>query len=131
MEEVFTVIRRGEFSLGDKTATSQFVSLIDKLTNTIEAGTWNGDKYLLCADWPSYLDAQELVDKTYADKQKWTALSIQAACGMAKFSTDRTMREYAETIWEIKAAPRPLPTSGGNGTVAPKSDASTKKLLEQ
>jgi len=113
MEEVFNVIRRGEFSLGEKAATQEFGSLISKLTNTIEAGTWNGDKYLLCADWPSYLDAQELVDKTYADKEKWTALSIQAACGMAKFSTDRTMREYAETIWEIKPCPRPLPEAGG------------------
>jgi starch phosphorylase len=114
MQEVFEVIRRGDFSLGDKTATAEFNSLIQKLTNTIEAGTWNGDKYLLCADFPSYCDAQELVDKTYADKQKWTSLSIQAACGMAKFSTDRTIREYAEQIWEIPPAPRPLPTAGGS-----------------
>jgi starch phosphorylase len=120
MEEVFNVIRRGEFSLGDKTATQEFNSLITKLTNTIEAGTWNGDKYLLCADFPSYCDAQEIVDKTYADKEKWTALSIQAACGMAKFSTDRTIREYAEQIWEIPPAPRPLPSASGSlfGSVA-------------
>merc|ERR1719327_2256149 len=109
MEEVFTSLRRGEFSLGDKNATQEFTSLITKLSNKIEAGTWNGDKYLLCADFPSYCDAQELVDKTYADQQKWTSLSIQAACGMAKFSTDRTIREYAEVIWDIKPAPRPLP----------------------
>merc|ERR1719197_874714 len=114
MEEVFTSLRRGEFSLGDKNATQEFTSLITKLSNKIEAGTWNGDKYLLCADFPSYCDAQELVDKTYADQQKWTSLSIQAACGMAKFSTDRTIREYAEQIWEIPPAPRPLPTAGGS-----------------
>jgi starch phosphorylase len=78
MEEVFTSLRRGEFSLGDKNATQEFTSLITKLSNKIEAGTWNGDKYLLCADFPSYCDAQELVDKTYADQQKWTSLSIQA-----------------------------------------------------
>merc|ERR1719265_2758110 len=120
MEEVFNAIRRGDFSLGDKTATQEFNSLIMKLTNTIEAGTWNGDKYLLCADFPSYCDAQELVDKTYADKQKWTALSIQAACGMAKFSTDRTIREYAEIIWNIPPAPRPLPSGSGSllGSIA-------------
>merc|ERR1719310_2463371 len=116
MEEVFTSLRRGEFSLGDKNATQEFTSLITKLSNKIEAGTWNGDKYLLCADFPSYCDAQELVDKTYADQQKWTSLSIQAACGMAKFSTDRTIREYAEVIWDIKPSPRPLPA----GTAQPK-----------
>jgi len=109
MEEVFNTIRKGEFSLGDQTATTEFCSLINKLSNGVEAGTWNGDKYLLCADFPSYCDAQELVDKTYADQQKWTSLSIQAACGMAKFSTDRTIREYSEQIWEVKPAPRPLP----------------------
>merc|ERR1719321_2489437 len=114
MEEVFQMIYNGEFSLGDQTATREFNSLITKLTNTIEAGTWNGDKYLLCADFPSYCDAQELVDKTYADKQKWTSLSIQAACGMAKFSTDRTIREYAEQIWEIPPVPRPLPNAPGS-----------------
>lgn len=95
------------------------MSLIDKLSNGIEAGTWNGDKYLLCADFPSYCDAQALVDRTYADQQKWTRLSIQAACGMAKFSTDRTISEYAETIWEIKPSPRPLPAGAqANGYVA-------------
>jgi starch phosphorylase len=109
MEEVFKVLRRGDFSLGDQTATTDFVSLITKLSNGIEAGTWNGDKYLLCADFASYCDAQAKVDKTYADQAYWTSLSIQAACGMAKFSTDRTIREYAETIWDIKPSPRPLP----------------------
>merc|ERR1719265_3087006 len=111
LQEVFQVLRRGDFSLGDATATEDFTSLIDKLTNTTEAGTWAGDKYLLCADFPSYCDAQELVDRTYRDQKKWTSLSIQAACGMAKFSTDRTMREYAETIWDIKPCPRPLPSA--------------------
>merc|ERR1711904_479902 len=138
MEEVFNLIRRGDFSLGDKTATQEFNSLISKLSNTFEAGTWNGDKYLLCADFPSYCDAQELVDATYADKKKWTALSIQAACGMAKFSSDRTIREYAEQIWEIMPAPRPLPSgaTGGyaNGVangVAKGGIFSSKKLLEE
>jgi len=115
MQQVFDVIRRGDFSLGDQTAGREFNSLIDRILNTIEAGTWNGDKYLLCADFPSYCDAQELVDKTYADKKKWTSLSIQAACGMAKFSTDRTIREYAEQIWEVPPAPRPLPTGSKGG----------------
>merc|ERR1719159_2058575 len=114
MEEVFRGLRNGEFSLGDEKTRKEFSSLIDKLTNTVEAGTWNGDKYLLCADFPSYCDAQALVDKVYADQQNWTALSIQAACGMAKFSTDRTIREYAETIWNIPPSPRPLPGQSGS-----------------
>merc|ERR1719420_1672031 len=71
MQEVFQVLRRGDFSLGDQSATEDFTSLITKLENTRAAGTWNGDKYLLCADFPSYCDAQALVDRTHADQQKW------------------------------------------------------------
>merc|ERR1719238_424144 len=47
MQEVFTVLRRGEFSMDDPKATAEFSSLITKIENGIEAGTWNGDKYLL------------------------------------------------------------------------------------
>merc|ERR1719343_1839505 len=109
MQEVFTAIRKGSFSLGDAEATTQFTGLVDKLCNITEAGTWNGDRYLLCHDFPSYCDAQAKVDATYADKTTWCKLSIKAASSMAKFSTDRTITEYSEVIWGCKPAPRPLP----------------------
>merc|ERR1719160_120390 len=133
MAEVFRSLRAGEFSLGEEEAKQQFCGLIDKLENTVEAGTWNGDKYLLCADFASYCDAQELVDRTYADQQKWTALSIQAACGMAKFSTDRTIREYAEQIWNISPSPRPLtePPSRIEAPSQSKKDTVTQPTSEK
>mmetsp|Transcript_36542 Transcript_36542/g.83155 ORF Transcript_36542/g.83155 Transcript_36542/m.83155 type:complete len:893 (-) Transcript_36542:106-2784(-) len=108
MNEVFETIRSGTFSMGDDRAHGEFCGLIDKLCNITEAGTWNGDRYLLIHDWPSYLDAQAKVDATYADKAKWCGLSIQAASSMAKFSTDRTISEYSEVIWGTKPSPRPL-----------------------
>merc|ERR1719183_23115 len=105
MQEAFSAIRNGTFSLGDEDAHAQFGGLIDKLCNTTEAGTWNGDRYLLCHDFPSYCDAQAKVDATYADKTTWCKLSIKAASSMAKFSTDRTITEYSEIIWGCKPAP--------------------------
>merc|ERR1719324_2215442 len=102
MQRVFGAIRSGTFSLGDEQAGAQFCALVDKLCNTTAAGTWDGDRYLLCHDFPSYIDAQERVDATYANKTEWCKLSIQAASSMAKFSTDRTMREYAEVIWGVR-----------------------------
>merc|ERR1719387_1410541 len=93
MQRVFDAIRSGAFSLGDREAGAQFCALVDKLCNTTAAGTWDGDRYLLCHDFPSYIEAQERVDATYANKTEWCKLSIQAASSMAKFSTDRTMRE--------------------------------------
>jgi len=109
MQRVFDEIRSGKFACGDQRAQEQFVGLIDKLCNITAAGTWEGDRYLLVNDFPSYVDAQEKVDQLYANKAKWASLSIQAAVNMAKFSTDRTMTEYADVIWGIKSSPRPGP----------------------
>jgi len=112
MREVFDVIKQGKFSCGDMVANAEFVALIDTLCNITAAGTWDGDKYLLIQDFASYIDAQNRVDATYQDKAKWAKLSIEAAVSMAKFSTDRTMREYSSVIWGIEPSPRPL-TMGG------------------
>merc|ERR1719327_1913588 len=113
LKEVFDVVKRGDFSLGDDKAHAEFCGLIDTLCNITAAGTWEGDRYLLLNDFPSYVEAQARVDATYADKQKWAKLSIQAASSMAKFSTDRTMREYSSVIWGVKPCPRPLPSGPG------------------
>jgi len=111
MQKVFDTIRSGKFACGDNEAQEKFCGLIDKLCNITAAGTWDGDRYLLINDFASYLSAQEQVDRTYADQAKWAALSIQAACSMAKFSTDRTISDYAKVIWGVEPAPRPAPTA--------------------
>jgi len=111
MQEVFNEIKSGRFSMGDDRAHAEFCGLVDKLCITTEAGTWNGDRYLLIHDFPSYIDAQARVDATYANKPRWTSLSIQAASSMAKFSTDRTITEYSQVIWGCSPSPRPLGTA--------------------
>merc|ERR1712060_969854 len=121
----FNEVKKGKFSLGDDKSHAEFCALIDTLCNITAAGTWDGDKYLLIQDFPSYIDAQNRVDTVYQDKQKWTKLSIEAATSMAKFSTDRTMREYSSVIWGIKPSPRPLEMGGADS--APKAKASAKK----
>merc|ERR1719410_2002872 len=126
MQDVFNEVRSGRFSCGDDEATKEFVGLIDTLCNIQAAGTWDGDKYLLIQDFASYIDAQNRVDATYADKAKWCKLSIEAATSMAKFSTDRTMREYSDVIWGIKPSPRPL-TMGGAASPAPKAAVAASK----
>eukprot|EP00435_Cladocopium_sp_Y103_P053705 s899_g17.t1 len=108
LQNVFQAIRNGDFSQGEPEAHGEFCSLVDRLCNIQAAGTWEGDKYLVINDFPSFVDAQNRVDQTYADKAKWCKLSIQAASSMAKFSTDRTIKEYADVIWGVKPAPRPL-----------------------
>merc|ERR1719253_549230 len=110
LQEVFGAIRGNQFSQGEPEALGEFCELVDRLCNTHAAGTWEGDKYLVINDWPSFVDAQARVDAIYSkDKAKWCSLSIQAAASMAKFSTDRTISEYSSVIWGVKPAPRPVP----------------------
>ena len=60
-----------------------------------------GDNYLLLADYASYVACQDRVSELYRDQQKWTACAIKNVAGMGKFSSDRTIREYAEHIWHV------------------------------
>ncbi len=61
-----------------------------------------GDKYLLLADYASYVDRQRDVDETYRNESLWTRKAIHNVAGMGKFSTDRTISEYAREIWGVK-----------------------------
>jgi len=114
LQAVFSAIKAGQFSLGEEEAQTEFNGIVDKLCNVSAAGTWDGDRYLVINDFPSYIDAQNRVDKTYADKNNWTKLSIKAASSMAKFSTDRTISEYAKVIWGVEPAPRPVHVSAAS-----------------
>jgi starch phosphorylase len=61
-----------------------------------------GDPYLLLPDFRSYCDAQAKVDAAYRDQKKWAKMAILNTARMGKFSSDRTIREYAEQIWKLK-----------------------------
>ncbi|HEY1406745.1 MAG TPA: glycogen/starch/alpha-glucan phosphorylase, partial [Spirochaetota bacterium] len=61
----------------------------------------HGDQYMLMADFDAYVKLQEEVSRTYLDKEKWTTMSIRNVARMGKFSSDRTIMEYAKDIWEI------------------------------
>ena len=61
-----------------------------------------GDHYQLLADYRSYIDAQDRVDQLYHNKAAWTLAAVQNIAGMGYFSSDRTIREYAEEIWNVQ-----------------------------
>lgn len=64
------------------------------------------DHFRLLADFAAYMDCQQAVARVYRDVDSWTRKSILNVAGMGKFSSDRTIREYAADIW--KAAPLPI-----------------------
>ena len=87
--EAVGMISRGEFGWSDF-----FQPLVDNISGST-------DFYLLANDFLSYLEAQEQVDAAYRDQARWTKMSILSTAGSGKFSSDRTIQQYAKEIWGI------------------------------
>lgn len=62
----------------------------------------NGDPFMVLADYAEYVKAQERVDVAYRDKKAWAKSAILNTARMDKFSSDRTISEYANEIWNVK-----------------------------
>jgi starch phosphorylase len=60
------------------------------------------DEYLLFADYQSYIDCQERAGRLFQDRNEWTKRSILSVARIGKFSSDRSVREYSEQIWNVK-----------------------------
>lgn len=67
-----------------------------------------GDPYFCLADYGRYIAAQMEVDKAYKDKDRWSKMAILNVARMGKFSSDRTIREYAKDIWHIEPLHIPM-----------------------
>ncbi|MDO4301949.1 MAG: glycogen/starch/alpha-glucan phosphorylase [Clostridia bacterium] len=80
--------------------TELFREIYDALLNG-----YNGsrpDEYFVLKDFASYAEAQEKVDEVYKDKEKWAKMAILNTAHSGKFSSDRTIKEYADEIWDLK-----------------------------
>jgi glycogen phosphorylase len=64
-----------------------------------------GDYYMHLADLKSYLEADQRLRDLYRDSQRWSRKAILNVAGSGKFSSDRTIAEYATDIWSAKACP--------------------------
>jgi len=64
-----------------------------------------GDPFCVLADYRAYIDTQEKVGQAFQDPRCWAQMAIRNVAGSGKFSSDRTISEYAEDIWKLKAVP--------------------------
>ena len=89
----------------DMIADGFFSSAEPSLFKPIVDSLLHGDQYMILADFPLYLRCQEQVSREYVDKEEWSRKSILNVAHMGKFSSDRTIKEYAQEIWGTNPVP--------------------------
>ena len=95
LKEVLDMIASGYFSMDEP---DRFKPIVDTLLQ-------NGDHYLLLADYASYIACQLKVEDAYRNQNTWVKKAILNVANMGKFSSDRTILQYAEQIWNAKQVP--------------------------
>lgn len=80
-----------------------FFSLMEPgiFTPIVRSLIHNGDHYMLLEDLRPFIEAQERADETYSNQELWDRKAILNVAGAGKFSSDRTIREYARDIWHV------------------------------
>ncbi|HCA81156.1 MAG TPA: glycogen phosphorylase [Bacteroidetes bacterium] len=91
LREVINLILSGALSRGDP---GLFKPLVDSFLYF--------DPYMLMADYAPYIECQNRVDVAYRDQAQWTRMSILNVARVGRFSSDRSIREYAAKIWNVK-----------------------------
>jgi starch phosphorylase len=92
VDQIVNAIATGAFSEGNR---EYFKDITTSLLS-------EHDPYLLLADLERYLDCQAIVEQDFCDKKSWTRKSIYNVARMGKFSSDRTIKEYARDIWGLE-----------------------------
>lgn len=77
----------------------------DLFTPLVESLLQRGDPFLVLADFDAYVQAQERVDAAWRDPESWTRKSILNSARMGRFSSDRSVWEYAMDIWKVQPIP--------------------------
>ena len=91
VRRVLTQLIDGTYAPDDP---DRFRDLYDSLTKE--------DVYFILKDFDSYAEAQQKVDKAYQDEKGWAKMAMLNTACAGKFSSDRTIEEYAKEIWKLK-----------------------------
>jgi glycogen phosphorylase len=91
LSEVIDSIALGHFSKGDP-------DLFKPLVNSL----LSHDEYMLLADYQSYIECQDEVNRAFHDRRRWMRMSILNTARVGSFSSDRSIQEYCDKIWNVK-----------------------------
>ena len=97
IRQVLNTLINGTFSQEMDT----FREIYDAMLNGF--GASSSDEYFVLADFQSYKDAQHKLGLAYTDAAKWSKMAIMNVACSGKFSSDRTIRQYAQEVWDVQA----------------------------
>jgi starch phosphorylase len=97
LRQVLDMINSGYFSPDE----------VDRYKPVFDLLTEQGDYYLLLADYASYIACQRRVEALYRDQDDWMRRAILNVARMGRFSSDRTIQDYADMIWAVHPVVRP------------------------
>jgi starch phosphorylase len=90
LAEVLALIESGFFSFGDP---GRYRPIVDSLRH--------GDRYLVCADYDDFVATEERAAEVFRDPVDWSRRVLHNIAGASRFSSDETIRQYAEEIWGL------------------------------
>ena len=97
-------IRQVLVQLIDGTYSPEDPDLFRPLYNSLlqKNGTDRADRYFILADFESYAAAQREVEAAYNDQKRWARMAMMNVAHVGKFSSDRTIEQYAQEIWGLQ-----------------------------
>lgn len=95
LQKVIALLQSGHFNLCEPNIFAPIINLLYD----------DSDPWLTCYDFASYCQAQQAVSEAYQDPKHWTQMSILNTAASGQFSSDRTIAQYSEDIWQLQAMP--------------------------
>ena len=96
IRRVLMQLINGEYAPDDP---ERFRDIYDSLLNTNSSD--RSDTYFILADFKSYAEAQERVEKAYRDETGWARMAMMNTACSGKFTSDRTIQQYVDEIWHL------------------------------
>ena len=96
IRRVLMQLINGEYAPDDP---ERFRDIYDSLLNTNSSD--RADTYFILADFKSYAEAQERVEKAYRDETGWARMAMMNTACSGKFTSDRTIQQYVDEIWHL------------------------------